>query len=127
MSNLEQRIFFQQKDSTLSLVVLAWLQQLQQFFLNDEHRDKNEDWNKLGKYTGTTKNIEVTPLGNINFLTVKQQNILTQITKIEGFKPFEQMNRVCTSLEEWALRILHPNNKYQLKSLYKNDGETEKR
>jgi hypothetical protein len=39
--------FLQRNNTTLSLVILTWLQQLQQFFL-DKNTDKNGDWNILG-------------------------------------------------------------------------------
>ncbi len=41
--------FFEQSNGILSLVVLTWLRQLQQFFLNDKHGRNNGDWNNLGK------------------------------------------------------------------------------
>jgi hypothetical protein len=108
------------------LVVLTWLQQLQQFFLNEEKKNKNGDWNNFGKYTGTIANNlkDTTPLANINFFSVSTPNILTQNTKIKQFKPFEEIKGVCTSLEEWALRILQPDKEFQLKELYDNDPET---
>jgi hypothetical protein len=110
---------FQQNNSTLSLVVLTWLQQLQQFFLNEEKKDKNGDWNNFGKYTGTTDNNlkDTTPLANINFSSISTPNILTQITKINQYKPFEEIKGVCTSLEEWALCIQQPDQEFQLKEL----------
>jgi hypothetical protein len=85
------------------------LRQLQQFFLSEDKNDKNGDWNIFEKYTGTTSNhLRDTPLANINFSSVSSPNILTQITKITQFKPSEEIKGVCTSLEEWALRILQP-------------------
>jgi hypothetical protein len=102
------------------------LRQLQQFFLNEENKDSNEDWNKFGKYTGTNTNAmkDTTPLANINFSTASTPNVLTQITKIDQFKPHEEITGVCTSLEEWVLRILKPNQDVQLNELYKADQET---
>jgi hypothetical protein len=119
--------FFERNNGILSLVVLTWLRQLQQFFLNKENKDQNGDWNIFGKYTGTTTNNmkETTPLANINFSSVSIPNSLTQITKIKQFKPTEDIKGVCTSLEEWALRILSPHEDIQLKELYNNDSETE--
>ncbi len=71
-----------------------------------------------GKYTGTTTDNmkDKTPLANINFSSVSEPNNLTQITKIKQFKPKEEIKGVCTSLEEWVLRILYPNEapKYEL-------------
>jgi hypothetical protein len=117
---------FQHNNGTLSLIVMTWMRQLQQFFLDEEKKDKNGDWNNFRKYTGTTSNNlkHTTPLVNINFSSVSTPNILTQITKIQQFKPFEEIKGVCSSLEEWALRILQPNQEFKLKELYDNDPET---
>ncbi len=107
------------------MVILTWLQQLQQSFLN-KNTDKNGGWNIFGKYSGTTQNLlkNTAPLANINFSKCSTQNHLTQITKVKQFKPFEEKKGVCTSLEELALRILQPNQEFQLKGLYDNDPET---
>jgi hypothetical protein len=93
--------FFQQNNITLSLIVLTWLRQLQQFFLNEDKNDKNGDWNIFGKFTGTTSNhLRDTTLANINFSSASSPNVLTKITKITQFKPSEEIKGVCTSLEE---------------------------
>ena len=121
--------FFERSNSILSLVVLTWLRQLQQFFLDDEHGHKNGDWNNLGKYTGVTTNPmkDTTPLANINFSAAAKPKVLTQITNLDQFKPNEDITGVCTSLEEWALRILKPNQTVQLQDLVDTDSETESR
>ncbi len=121
--------FFEQSNGILSLVVLTWLRQLQQFFLNDEHGHKNGDWNDLGKYTGVTTNPmkDITPLANINFSAAAKPKVLTQITNLDQFKPNEDITGVCTSLEEWALRILKPNQVVQLQKLVEADSETASR
>jgi hypothetical protein len=96
------------------------LSQLQQFFLNEDKNDKNGDWNIFRKYTGTTSNhLRDTSLTNINFSSASSPNVLTQITKITQFKPSEEIKGVCTSLEEWVLRILQPekDQEFQLKEL----------
>jgi hypothetical protein len=110
------------------LVILTWLQQLQQFFLN-KNTDNNGDWNIFGKYCGTTQNLlkNTAPLANINFSKYSTQTNLTQITQVKQCKPFKQKKGVCTLLEEWALRILQPNEEYQLKVLYVNDPQTAQR
>jgi hypothetical protein len=89
------------------VIVLTWLHQLQQFFLNEDKNDKNGDWHFSGKYTGSTSNhLRDSPLANINFASASSPNVLTQITKITQFKPSEEIKGVCTQLEEWALHIL---------------------
>ncbi len=112
----------------LSLLVLTWLRQLQQFFLNDERKAENGDWNTLGKYKGTTGNLlKETPLANINFSTASETTTLQQIANIDQFKPKEDIKGVCTSLEEWALGILSPETELQVDELYNNDAETHAR
>ncbi len=93
--------FLQRKNTTLSLVTLTWLRQLQHFFL-DKNTDKNGDWNIFGKYCGTTQNLlkNTAPLANINFSKYSTQNHLTQIAKVKQFKPFKEKKGVCTSLKE---------------------------
>jgi hypothetical protein len=117
--------FLQQNNTTLSLVILTWLQQLQQFFLN-KNTDKTGDWNIFGKYCGPTQNLlkNTAQLANINFSKYSTQNNLTQITQVKQFKPFEEKKGVCTSLEEWALCILQPNKEFQMKVLHVTDPET---
>ncbi len=94
--------FFEQSYGILSLVLLTWLRQLQQFFLNDKHGRNNGDWNDLGKYTGVTTNPmkDTTPLANINFSTAAKPEVLTQITNVNQFKLKEDITGACTSLEE---------------------------
>ncbi len=119
--------FFEQSNGILSLVVLTWLRQLQQFFLDDKHGHKNGNWNNLGKYTGFTTNPmkDTTPLANINFSAAAKPRVLTQITNVDQFKPNKDVTVVCTALEEWVLRILNPNQAVQLQELVDTDSETE--
>jgi hypothetical protein len=97
--------FFERSNGILSLVVLTWLHQLQQFFLDDKHGHKNGDWNDLGKYTGVTTNPmkDMTPLANINFSAAAKPKVHTQITNVDQFKPNKDVTGVCTSLEEMGV------------------------
>jgi hypothetical protein len=81
---------------TLSLVILTWLHQLQQFYLN-KNTDKNGDWNIFVNYCGTTQNLlkNTAPLENISFSTYSTKK-LTQITKVKQFKPFKEKKGACT-------------------------------
>jgi hypothetical protein len=49
------------------------------------------------------------------------------MTQVKQFKPFEEKKGVCTSLKEWALDILQPNQEFQWKVLCVNDPETAQR
>jgi hypothetical protein len=70
---------------------------------------------------------DTTPLANINFSAAAKPKVLTQITNVNQFKPNEDITGVCTSLEEWALRILKPNQAVQLQELVDTDSETASR
>jgi hypothetical protein len=70
---------------------------------------------------------DTTPLANINFSAAAKPKVLTQITNVDQFKPKEDITGVCTSLEEWALRILKPNRTVQLQDLIDTGSETESR
>ncbi len=113
------------QNKTLTLVVLTWLRQLQQYFLQRPN-ENNGDWSKLRKYCGmTTKHFKsTTPLVNINFSQYLQQQVLELITHVKDFMPLENRDGVCTSLEEWTLRILTPDKKFPLGNLYNKDKDT---
>jgi hypothetical protein len=70
---------------------------------------------------------DTTPLANINFSAAAKPKILTKITNVDQFKPNEDITGVCTSLEEWVLRILKPNQAVQLQVLVDTDSETASR
>ncbi len=82
------------QNKTLTLVVLTWLRQMQQYFLQRPN-DNNGDWSKLGKYCGTTTNHfkSTTPLANINFSQYLQQQVPELITHVKDFKPLENRDK----------------------------------
>jgi hypothetical protein len=63
-------------------------------------------------------------LANINFSQHLQQQVPELITHVKDFKPLKNRDGVCTSLKEWALRILTPDKKIPLENLYDKDKET---
>ena len=121
--------FFEQNNSVLCLVILTWMRQLQEFFLDVEKLPSNGNWNKWGKYTGVTSNpyTKNAPLLNINFSTIEKPGFIEQITSVHQFKPNEEVPGVCTSLEEWAFRILKPKHQVQFTELVEYDVESEER
>jgi hypothetical protein len=120
--------FSARQNNTLTLVVLTWLRQLQQYFF-DTTLNKSGDWSKMGKYCGMTTNPlkNTAPLANINFSKYSQQQVVEQITHVKQFKPLENREGFCTSLEEWALHILKPKEWFQLELLYDKDKDTKLR
>jgi len=93
----------------LSLIILTWVRQLQQYFLSPTNI--NKDWNEYGKYCAVASNpfAKTTPLMNIYFSKAMKPDDKTQITSVNQIKPTEGNSGVCTSLEEWAFSILKKN------------------
>jgi hypothetical protein len=93
-------------NSSLYLLILMWLRQLEQYYYNFEgSEDFRNDWNKYGKYFGTNSTFKAAPLANIN--TAQKNEVRTPVTHV---KYFESDNRpgVCVSLEEWGAMMFTP-------------------
>ncbi len=73
------------QSKTLTLVVLTWLCQLQQYFLQRPN-NKNGDWSKLGKYCGTTTNPlkNTAPLANVDIDLVEKPFQHTCLYHLQG-------------------------------------------
>jgi hypothetical protein len=101
--------FMHLNNTTLYLVVLTWLRQLQQCFLEKTEYKPARDWNKYGRYCGTLSKVAAghPTLLNINISTVNsmRSNI---VLEVYYFKPNKDRTDVVTSLEEWAARLLKP-------------------
>jgi hypothetical protein len=93
----------------LSLIILRWLRQHQQYFLHsDMATSDNGYWNEYVKYCGTTSDpmAKSAPLANINFSKKLSRDDKDVIKNVLQFKSEEGKYGVCTSLEEWAFLIL---------------------
>ncbi len=78
-----KRNFMATQNFKLSLIVLMWLHQLQQYFLCFKMATSdNGDWNKYEKYCGTTSYpmAMYAPLANINFSKKCHPMIRTSLT-----------------------------------------------
>jgi hypothetical protein len=60
----------------------------------------------------------------MNFCIYDEQIVLVPILSVEAFKPAEGKEGVFTSLEEWALCFVKPEQEFQLRGLYEIDDET---
>ena len=93
-------------NSSLYLLILTWLRQLEQYFYNFEgNGDSSGDWNKHGKYYGTPSMLKAAPLANIHMAQANE--IRTPVTDVNFFEP-DDRDGVCVSLEEWGARIFTP-------------------
>jgi hypothetical protein len=100
-------------NSSLYLLILTWLRQLQQYFYNfDGNDDFDGDWNEHGRYYATTSMVKTSPLANIHM--AKADGIRTPVTDVSFFEPTHR-DGVCVSLEEWGARIFNPHNKKVLR------------
>jgi len=100
-------------NSSLYLLILTWLRQLEQYFYNDDGNDDFDvDWNKHGRYNATTYMLKTSSLANINMS--KADGIKTPVTDVSFFDPTHR-DGVCVSLEEWGARIFKPHNKQVLR------------
>jgi len=101
-------------NSSLYLLILTWLRQLEQYFYNFEgNGDSSGDWNKHGKYYGTPSMLKAAPLANIHMAQANE--IRTPVTDVKFFEP-DDRDGVCVSLEEWGARIFTPYNKKVLRA-----------
>ena len=88
------------------MVILTWLRQLQEFFYEIDDTDTARDWNKHGRYYGTTKQPTGDyGLGYVHMSTVNTTDS-TRITNMSFFKPTEGRTDVVSSLEAWAAKLL---------------------
>jgi hypothetical protein len=95
-------------NSSLYLLILTWLRQLQEYFYNFEGGGGSaSDWNKYGKYYCTPTPMKDAPLANINM--AQKNGERTAVINVKIFEP-DHRDGVCVSLEEWAARIFKPNS-----------------
>ena len=112
-------------NSSLYLLILTWLRQLEEYFYNfDGNDDFDGDWNEHGKYYATTSVMKPAPLANIHM--ANEDEILTKITDVSFFEPTHR-DGVCVSLEEWGARIFEPHDKQVLKDAKRGCEKTNER
>jgi hypothetical protein len=112
-------------NSSLYLLLLTWLRQLEQYFYDfDGNDDFDGDWNEYGKYYATTSIMKHAPLANIHM--VDEDEIVTNIKDVSFFEPTHR-DGVCVSLEEWGARIFEPHDKHVLKDAKRGCEKTNER
>ena len=112
-------------NSSLYLLILTWLRQLEEYFYNfDGNDDFDGDWNEHGKYYATTSVMKPAPLANIHM--ANEDEILTKITDVSFFEPTHR-DGVCVSLEEWGARIFEPHDKQVLRDAKRGCEKTNER
>jgi hypothetical protein len=93
-------------NSSLYLLILMWLRHLEEYYYSWEgNGDFRSDWNKYGKYFGTSSTLKAAPLANINMAQATEQQ--RPVTHVQFFEADDRVG-VCPSLEEWGARIFTP-------------------
>ena len=72
------------RNNIFFLVVLTWLQQLQQYFYKLPERSPNQNWGKYGNYCETVLPMKTTPLENIWF--AKNDGVKVQVINVDFFR-----------------------------------------
>jgi hypothetical protein len=106
--------FAKMTNTTLPLVVLTWLCQLEEYFYKIGDTNESGDWNAHGKYylVKARNGSKEFPLDNIH--TIKANSTaVTKITSLQWIKPNIKNNKNTVKyLDEWAAKILCRDNDY---------------
>jgi hypothetical protein len=93
-------------NSSLYLLILTLLRHLEEYYFSFEgNGDCRSDWNKYGKYFGTSSTLKAASLANINMAQANEER--RPVTHVKHFEPDNRIG-VCVSLEEWGARIFTP-------------------
>jgi hypothetical protein len=92
--------------SSLYLLILTWLRQLEDYYFSfEDNGDFRSDSNKYGKYFGTPSMLKAAPLANIHMAQASEHRI--PVTHVKYFAP-DNRKGVCVSLEEWGAKLFEP-------------------
>ncbi len=106
--------FAKMTNTTLVLVVLTLLHQLQKYFYKIGDANENKDWNVHGKFCPIkAKHVSREfPLDNM-YIIKANSTAVTKITSVQWITPDNKNSKqVVKSLEEWAAKILCGDNNY---------------
>ncbi len=119
--------FTKMTNTTLPLVVLTWLRQLEEYFYKIGDTNESGDWNARRKYCLVkARNVSKEfPLDNIHMIKANSTAV-TKTTIVQWIKPnIKNDKKVVNSLEVWAATILCRDNDY-FKNEANADDETKK-
>jgi hypothetical protein len=95
------------ENTTIPLVTLTWLQQLQVHFYQQPTISPSIDWNDNGRYCNAQQQNAVKKgVNNIHMLKAAATS-LRKITSFDDIKPSKKdLDKVIKSLYDWAVMIL---------------------
>jgi hypothetical protein len=116
--------FLKLENTTIPLVILTWLRQLEEHFYRQPTKSKSSDWNDNGRYCNAQQKLAVKKGVNNIYMSKATSTALRKITLFEEIKPNkENLNVVIKSLYDWAVRILHRDLPYVQDLTNSNEGK----
>ena len=122
--------FVKMRNVTIPLVILTWLQQLQEHCYSLAPTNDGLNWNDKGRYCNAPKRLEVK--GHVNNMFMQLANNkggdFYKITLFGDLKPNKMdSEKVVKSLYDWAEMILYRDNSYVQKITKSIDGKRKKK
>ncbi len=100
-------------NTTIPLVILTWLRQLQEHFFEQSEIKESIDWNDFGQFCNVPLKYAVTKgVNNVHMSKANTANAV-QIESFDSIKPNRKdSKKVVKSLFKWAERILYRESPY---------------
>ena len=96
------------ENTTIPLVILTWLRQLQEHFYQEPTISPSIDWNDIGRYCNTQQKHAVKKGVNNIHMSKAAATSLRKITSFDDIKQNKKdSDKVVKSLYDWAVMILH--------------------
>ena len=112
------------KNTTIPLVILTWLRQLEDHFYQQSPKSKSIDWNDKGRYCNAQQKFAVKKEVNNIYMSKATETKLHKITSFEEISPNKKDgDLVIKSLMDWSVRILHQDLPYVQDITNSNEGK----
>jgi hypothetical protein len=100
-------------NTTIPLVILTWLRQLQEHFFEQSELKESIDWNDFGRYCNVPVKFAVSKgVNNVHMSKANTANAV-KIETFESIKPNKKYSKkVVKSIFEWVERILYRESPY---------------
>ena len=100
--------FLKMENTTIPLVILTWLRQLQEHFYLQPTLSNSNDWSDNGRYCNATQKLAVKKGVNNIYMAKANSKPLRKMTCFDDIKPNKNdSDAVIKSLYDWSVKILH--------------------
>ena len=116
--------FLKMENTTIPLVILTWLGQLEEHFYRQPTIRPSIDWNDNGRYCNAQQKLAVKKGVNNIYMSKAAATSLHKITFFEEIKPNKKdLHLVIKSIYDWAVRIFHRDLPYVQDITNSNEGK----